>query len=201
MTGKMLTSADLQVAFGELGQRALDQGLLLEISMYGGAAIMLAYAQRPATRDVDAVFHDSGSAVRRLAAEVARDHDWPEDWLNDGVKGFLSHRDREPGLKRLFGSYPDEKVPGLRVMVAAPEYLFAMKCMAMRIDDEMDNSTDVSDIRKLAAICDIRDASHAMNVVESFYPSRQISPKTVFGIEAIFENHTPDPKNDLGRRP
>lgn len=103
MTDKMLTAADLEIAFGELGQKALDKGLLLEIAMYGGAAIMLAYGQRPATRDVDAVFYDNGQSVRRLAAEVARDHGWPEDWLNDGVKGFISHRDREPGLKKLYG--------------------------------------------------------------------------------------------------
>lgn len=85
-------------------------------------------------------------------------------------------------------------------MVAAPEYLFSMKCMAMRIDDDMDNSTDVADIRKLAKICGVRDANHAMDMVASFYPNKQISPRTVFGVEAIFENYTPDTNADLGHK-
>jgi acyl carrier protein phosphodiesterase len=81
---------------------------------------MLAYAHRPATKDVDAIFHGSASTIRKYAAEIAHDYGWPEDWLNDGVKGFLSHRDNEPGIKKLFRSYPGNHERfgnvGLRVM-------------------------------------------------------------------------------------
>ena len=93
---------------------------------------MLTYDWRLATRDVDAVFEADKQIVRRLARDIAEENDWDPDWLNDGVKGFLSAADGSSQAKRLFRTYPSEEAPGVRVMVANPAYLFAMKCRAMR---------------------------------------------------------------------
>jgi hypothetical protein len=65
------------------------------------------------------------------------------------VKGFIS-AESSKGL-RLFRSYPDEKEPGLRVMVPTPEYLLAMKCLAMRVDTA-DGTSDWTDIHNLMRI-------------------------------------------------
>jgi len=52
----------------------------------------VAYHARPATRDVDGIWHPS-TEVREAAARVAARHDDVEpDWLNDAVKGFLPRR-------------------------------------------------------------------------------------------------------------
>ena len=183
----MLTREDLESAFLRLGRKALADGKVVEIAVYGGSAILLTFPARAATKDVDAVLTADPAWIRAAAREVAQElgAGWPEDWLNDGVKGWLSHRDAEPGSKNPFGSYPAEDEVGLRVFVAAPEYLFAMKCMAMRIGG-VDVTQDRADIELLADRLGIRSAPAAIELVSRFYPSSGISPRTAYGIEEIF---------------
>jgi hypothetical protein len=105
--------------------------------------------------------------------------------LNDGVKGWLSHRDADPDSKPLFKTYPSEDEPGLRVFVASPHYLFAMKCLAMRVGG-VDDTQDRSDIEALARKIGIATAGQAIEIVSQYYPPSGIPPKTHFGIEEIF---------------
>jgi hypothetical protein len=72
------------------------RGATIEIAVDGGSALMLIFDWRTATRDVDGVFGGDREIVRRLSAQIAAERGWPVDWLNDGVKGFLSVRDHEP---------------------------------------------------------------------------------------------------------
>lgn len=183
---KVFDRRALEQAFRELGRRAHLEGKTVEIAVYDGSALMLTYDWRIATRDVDAVFEADKRTVKRLASEIADANGWEADWLNDGVKGFLSVADAEPASKRLFGTYPSEDEPGLGVMIAAPEYLFAMKCRAMRLGG-VDENADIADIRKLANEIGIKTAIQALDLVSAFYPRHIIEPKTQFGIEEIFE--------------
>jgi hypothetical protein len=183
---KAFDRTTLEQALNELGRRAHAEGKTIEIAIYGGSALMLTYDWRIATRDVDAVFEADRHTIRRLAKEIAEENDWDPNWLNDGVKGFLSAADASPESKRLFKTYPSEAEPGLRVMVPSPEYLFAMKCRAMRIGG-IDESVDVDDIRQLAAEIGLTNAGEALDLVAAFYPDRLIEPKTRFGLEEIFD--------------
>jgi hypothetical protein len=108
-----------------------------------------------------------------------------EGWLNDGVKGWLSAAEVDPAAKVFLGTYPSEEQPGLRVFVPRPEYLFAMKCRAMRIGG-IAGSADVEDIRRLAQAIGIKSAEQALDLVQEFYPRHIIEPKTQFGLEEIF---------------
>jgi hypothetical protein len=179
-----LDRGDLLLALQELGRRAFADGKTVEIAIYGGSALMLTYDWRLATKDVDAVFEADRQTVRRLAAEVAQAHGWDRDWLNNGVKGFLSSRD--PDAKTLYGTYPSEDEPGLRVMLANSAYLFAMKCRAMRVGG-VEAAADVEDIRNLARELGIESAQEAFDLLASFYPGRLIEAKTRLGIEEIFD--------------
>jgi hypothetical protein len=132
------------------------------------------------------VFESDKATVRRLAENVAEQLDMSADWINDGVKRFLSDQDRAPSSKRLFGTYPSDQKPGLRVMVACPEYLFAMKCRAMRVGGAGENS-DIDDIARLAAELNITTTEQAFDMLAAFYPSQIIEPKTQFGLQEIFE--------------
>jgi hypothetical protein len=123
--------------------------------------------------------------LREAVAALAEEKGWPPDWLNDGVKGWLSHRDADPEAKQLFKTYPSEDEPGLRVFLASPHYLFAMKCLAMRIGG-VDGSQDRSDIETLARHIGIVTAEQALDIVSQYYPLLRISPKTHFGIQEIF---------------
>jgi hypothetical protein len=188
MGGVQFDRVALLAAFGELGQAAWAEGATIEIAVYGGSAFMLIFDWRAATKDVDGVFDSDRERVRRLVAGVAQIRGWPSDWLNDGVKGFLSVRDREAGMKPLPGEFPSSDEPGLRVFVPRPEYLFAMKRRAMRLGG-VDENRDIEDIRHLAAEIGIQDAEEATVLVASFYPHSQLQPKVQFGLEEIFSSN------------
>jgi hypothetical protein len=168
-----------------MGQLARAAGKVVEISVYGGSAMILTLNQRPATRDVDAVFEGDRAFVRYAAGLVAEEFGWHENWLNDGVKGFLSRADTAPGAKVLFRSYPAEETPGLRVLVASPAYLFAMKSLAMRFADAW-SPGDVDDLRRLAYALGIKTSGEAISIVSRYYPAEALPPKTRFGLEELF---------------
>jgi hypothetical protein len=180
-----LTRERLEDAFRELGLKARAADKIVEIAVYGGSALVLTLPGRVATKDVDAVMHHDAVWLRNAVAALAEEKGWPPDWLNDGVKGWLIHRDADPEAKRLFKTYPSEDEPGLRVFVASPHYLFAMKCLAMRVGG-VDDTQDRSDIEALARKIGIATAGQAIEIVSQYYPPSGIPPKTHFGIEEIF---------------
>lgn len=53
--------------------------------------MVLRFQTRESTRDVDVaiVAPAEASKVRELALRVAAERNWPNDWLNDGAKGYL----------------------------------------------------------------------------------------------------------------
>jgi len=157
--------AALESAFSELGRRSFALGRTVELAVYGGSALLLTLNRRVATRDVDAVFEKDKDFVKRIATEMAAEFGWDENWLNDGVKGWLSAHDSD--AKHLFKTYPSEDQPGLRVFVPKPEYLFAMKCRAMRVGG-VDSSSDIADIKRLARDIGLTSSEQALALVESF---------------------------------
>jgi len=95
-----------------------------EIVILGGAALVLLFGARETTRDVDAYFvAPSGSKMRALTAEVARQLGLPEDWLNDAAKGFL--------VGVTTGTVVYES-PSFVARAASTEQLLAMKLAAWR---------------------------------------------------------------------
>ncbi|MDR0466159.1 MAG: hypothetical protein LBH94_02245 [Deltaproteobacteria bacterium] len=157
-----------------------DAGKRVEISPYGGAAIVLSFdGTRTSTYDVDAVIHGGRDFVKQASKIIADEKGWNEGWLNDAVKGFISATEE----LRPLDDWPDKEV-GLVVQVATPEYLLAMKCMSMRLDTA---SHDVEDIKTLLPVCNLNNADDVLNLVERFYPHAEIQPKVSLGIVSIFE--------------
>ena len=132
----------------------------------------LAYAARPSTQDVDALFRPPAQ-VREAAARVATRAKVRADWLNDGVKAFVSAQ----------GEFaPFLELDHLRVMVALPEYLLAMKCMAMRIGTEFH---DEDDVRYLLRHLDIRTQDKALAVITKYYPLERFPQKTLYALAEL----------------
>ena len=90
-----LTRARIIEALNLLGERALQEQVVLELCIYGGSAMMLAYNARDATRDIDAIVRPSEPG-QRLAKAVAEELGLDESWLNDKV--FLL---RKMGIRTL----------------------------------------------------------------------------------------------------
>ena len=178
----MLRKGDILRGLHKIDKRAKQAGMIVDLAIYGGAALALAFDLRHATRDVDAVVRGNPDFLRLAAREVAEEEGWPENWLNDGVKGFVSDNEQ----MRLMEDFQPSPSGGLRVYTPTPEYLFAMKCMAMR-PEGIGGSHDISDIESLADEAGIRTAADALALVESFYPSSRIPAIVKFGIEEIME--------------
>jgi hypothetical protein len=143
-----------------------------ELFLVGGAVMCLAYAARPSTQDVDALFRPARQ-IREAAARVALEAGISPDWLNDGVKAFLSER----GEFSLF-----LELDHLRVMVAQPDYLLAMKCLAFRIGAEFH---DEDDIRYLLRHLAIDSYEQAVAVITRFYPLERFPQKTLYALAEL----------------
>ena len=143
-----------------------------EVYLVGGAVMCLALDARAATRDVDAWFKPA-SIVREAAARVANRVAVPADWLNDAVKGWLSPRGTfDPYLER----------PHLKVFVAQPSYLLAMKCAAMRLGEEFH---DLDDVRFLLRYLNITSAADALEIVGQYFDEAQIPTKSRLALEEL----------------
>lgn len=167
-----LTRADIRRLFALLNEELCQSATEGEVFMVGGAVMCLAYAARPSTRDVDAVFRPAVK-VREAAARVGARAGLRQDWLNDGVKSFLSaHGDFAPFLE----------LDHLRVMVAQPAYMLAMKCLAMRIGAEFH---DEDDVRYLLRHLDICTYDNAVAVLQRYYPLERFPQKTLYALAEL----------------
>jgi hypothetical protein len=167
-----LTPADLRRLFALLNEELRASGTEGELFLVGGAVMCLAYAVRPSTADVDGWFRPP-EKVREAAARVAlRAHVAP-DWLNDAVKGFMSTQ----------GDFaPFMEFDHLRIMVAQPEYLLAMKALAMRIGAEFH---DEEDVRYLLRHLDVRSYEQALAILTKYYPLERFPQKTLYALDEL----------------
>jgi hypothetical protein len=102
----MFTRDDILRGLRKIDAKARASGILVDLSIYGGAALAIAFDLRSATRDVDAVVHGAPQFLRKAASDVAEEEGWPQDWLNDGVKGFLSDNE-QMSLMETFAAGPE----------------------------------------------------------------------------------------------
>lgn len=167
----LLGRAELEQAFTALGDRLVRRGVVADIFIVGGAAMALAYDATRVTRDVDATFLPHGIVLEE-ASRVADDLDLPRWWLNEQASVYISGTD-DVGKRRVFDH------PGLRVMAASPEHIFAMKAFAAR-------SRDIDDLRLLADIIGVESAGQALRICEDFYPEEPVSPRTAAVLQDLF---------------
>jgi hypothetical protein len=176
--GSALSRETILKALGSLSEELGKQGITGEICLFGGTVMVLAFAARLATKDVDALFQPAQS-IRALARRIAAEQQLPDDWPNDGVKGFVSSRHETTP-----GSLP--QFPHLRLTMPVPEYLLAMKCMAARLGSTTGEGSDVPDILFLIRHLQLKSARDVLDLVGQYYPANRIPVKTHL-IEGLFE--------------
>lgn len=167
-----LSQGDIRRLFELLNEELRHSKTRGELYLVGGAVMCLAYNARESTADVDALFQPTAQ-VREAAARVAAKSGFPADWLNDGVKRYLSENAD-------FALYLE--LDHLKVSMARPEYLLAMKCLAMRIGAEFH---DLDDVRLLLRLRDIRSYDQAMTVITQYYPFERFPQKTLYALEEL----------------
>jgi len=170
--GSRLTRSDMLRLLEMLDAELAAEDVQGELYLVGGAVMCLALDARHATRDLDGVFRPTG-VIRQAAGRVAARADVPSDWLNDAVKGFLSPRGD-------FDSFLD--LDHLKVFVARPAYLLAMKCAAMRLGEEFH---DLDDVRYLLRYLNITGVDQALAVVTRYFDEDRLPAKTRLALEEL----------------
>jgi hypothetical protein len=174
----VLDEASIIRALERLSELLHEKGTQGEVCLLGGTVMVLAFKARPATRDVDAIFHPP-QLIRELARKVQEEQGLPDNWLNDSAKGYVSaaHETQEGDLPQF---------ESLRLLAPTPQYLLAMKCMASRIASQGSERSDVGDIEFLLRHLDLKNAEEALAIVEQYYPRNQIPVRAQFLLEDIF---------------
>lgn len=161
---------EIIAALTDLAAELQRQGASADMYVVGGAAIALAFDERRATRDIDAVFEPK-DIVYEAAATVAEERGLPPGWLNDAVKGFLAGDDP--------AATPVLDLPGLRCVAASPRILLALKVLAHRVGE------DEEDLRLLAGELGLERANEVLAVAEETFGDR-LDAAARFFVEEIF---------------
>lgn len=162
-------------ALTRLGDLAADRGLTLEVCLYGGALMMLAYDARTITKDVDAIIRPSVEG-RKLAEQVGREMGLPVNWLNDQVRMYVAPSE---GLRTL----PWEG-PGIKMTAPTAGYLLAMKALACR-DPLPGYEGDVGDLRFLIRKMGIDSVDEIQAYMDKYYPDDVIMPDHRLLLESL----------------
>lgn len=96
-----------------------------------------------------------------------------DDWLNDAVKGYFSSN----GRFEMF-----EELSHLRIYAPHPEYLLAMKCLALRLGEEF---RDLDDVRVLIRALGLRTATEAESILGRYYALERYPAKTRYVLEEL----------------
>lgn len=185
-----LTRARMIQALNRLGQLAERDGVTVELCLFGGAAMMLAYAARESTKDVDAVVRPTDVAAR-LARQVAAELDLDESWLNGEVGRFASESGTFTPLE--IEELESAARHHLKITRASAGYLLAMKCLACR-PELPGHRGDIADLRFLIGKMGIQSIQEVEACLDRFYPRDALSPRArqvIAGLLPAHEGGTP----------
>jgi hypothetical protein len=176
-----LTRARIVEALNLLGELAEQEEVTLELCLYGGSAMMLAYSARETTKDVDVIARPSDVALR-LASAVARRLSLDESWMNNEVRRFVSDRGTFAPLE--IQELESAAKQRLKITRASAGYLLAMKCLAGR-SALPGFPGDIADIRFLIRKMGIRTIEQVQEHLERFYPDEVLPPKLRETLEGL----------------
>jgi hypothetical protein len=149
--------------------RRLDaRGITLEIYVVGGTAMVLAYDRDRLTHDIDATWDTSIDVSSEIEA-IALDRGLPRDWLNDRVRPMLPLVVDQDRLEAL-------DLPGLRVSVASPRHLLAMKARAAR------DARDLDDIILLCQHLGITSVDGVIAIAAEVWGDGMLRDDTIFAL-------------------
>ncbi len=170
----MLNKDDILQLFELIDKKLSERNQKGEICIVGGVSMMLLMNCRSATKDIDAIFAPT-SDFREIIEEISLEYGLPYDWLNDGVKGFLTDSFNTVELWR-----------GTHLEVYSPdeEYLLAMKVLSSR-----EGTYDGDDILVLINKLGLVSSSQVLDVVEKYYGKNQIESRIQYFIDDLMKNN------------
>lgn len=170
MSDRLLSSTEIREAFRRLGDRLSRRNVVGDVCVYGGAAMVLAFDARKATRDVDAIFSPHGVVVDEAQA-VAREMGFPPSWLNDQVSVYVS-RVRDEGQASVYDH------PNLRVRAASARHLLAMKARAAR-----SFAADQEDLVTLVRHLGLTTPAEVERICAEVFPDEPLSDRSRLAVD------------------
>jgi hypothetical protein len=169
---KNLTKEEILAGLTRLSELAQKEDVTLEVSLYGGALMMLAYDVRQTTKDVDAIIRPP-DVGRRLVAKVAQEKGWHDDWLNDDVKQFVSTVETRDAW-----TPTGLNAPAIKITRPTAKYLLAMKVMACRrsLPGYAGDEADIGFLLKKLAIS---NAGEVERIVDKYFPDTVLPAATL----------------------
>jgi len=170
----MLTIKDINDYFYEINEGLKHAGKKGEIIIAGGAAMAAIYKAREATKDIDAIF-EPAREIREVAETMAKKYDLDGDWLNDGIKGFLSEK-----LKvETYREYSHLTVKNIDA-----EGLLALKLTSAR-----EAGADMDDCIFLMKHLKIKKLDELYAIIEKYAYKNQQTPKSCYFTQVVFEKY------------
>lgn len=158
-----------------------------EITLIGGASILINYGFRDSTYDVDALIHAS-SAMKDAINYVTDTLGLPNGWLNEDFKSTKSYTPRLVNYSKYYRTFSNV----LTVRTITGEYLVAMKLMAYR-QYKHDISDIVGILREQQNIGDPLTFGRIGKAVKDLYDSWENLPENAKSmIESILANEDMD---------
>jgi hypothetical protein len=174
-SGRDLTRDELIALLTEVGRILKEQGLEADIYVVGGAAMALEFDARRITRDVDSALRSEREGFWEAVVLVAERHGLSPGWINAQATAFFTN---EPD-----DAASEITLPGLRIAVASPEHLIAMKLRAMR-------NRDMDDLEVLFRHVGITDPQQAADIHNRLFDDSYIgysSPdEALYAAERVF---------------
>jgi hypothetical protein len=162
----------LLAALGELNSILDKRGTHIQISIYGGAGIMLLFPDfGRATKDIDATYDNFGEdQIASAIEEVAYQQDLPFDWLNNECQPYTWSPN---GMKE------GPSLSNIKIMLPPPAYLLASKLLAGRPVEKANDAYDIQFLMNKLGI----DGDKAFEIFEKYFPGRK--PNS-FAIEEMY---------------
>ena len=164
-----LTPRDVDALLRELARRLHESGTTAGIRIVGGAAIALMNDQRGTTRDIDAALHPA-DVVKAGAADIARAHGLPLDWLNDAALAYIPPVGAEDWIDVV-------REGNVTISIGSPQMLLAMKLYANR------GRRDADDIDYLLEVCGVTTVKEAQEIYERYHAQDVLTDAAVTRIE------------------
>lgn len=139
----------------------------------------LSYDSDKLTRDIDAAIIEGHDPVMEAVQEMARFRGWPTTWLNEQATPYMPVA-------------PDHHAqvvldhPALKVLVASPLHMLAMKVRAAR-------SSDIHDVWRLLNSTGLSTVEEVESVVESVFPDEALGKRQRRWLEDLVAEHIPPP--------
>jgi hypothetical protein len=178
-----LTRADLIKGLNRLGELAAEEKVVLELCVFGGSALMLAYDCREFTKDLDVLVRPPETGAR-LLAQAGIELGFGADWFDQEVRRFAAEE----------GSFAPLQIEELEVgarmhlRLTRPSagYLLALKCMACR-PPLPGYPGDEADITFLIRKIGIKNLQQLEALIDKYYSFDGLQPRAREVIAAILE--------------